>query len=67
MRQAFTSRYLSSKVGWTSEEGGGVAGAARLCHGRLRIDRHEPVLVQSRIPKNDCGAGVESDAAPMAA
>lgn len=36
VQQAFTSRYLSSEVGWTREGGGGVvrACAARLCHGR---------------------------------
>lgn len=67
MRQVFTSRYLSSKVGWTREEGGGVAGAARLCHGRLRRDRHEPVLAQSCIPKIYHRAGFECDAALMAA
>lgn len=64
VRQAFTSRYLSSKVGWTREGGGGAAGAARLCHGRSRRNRHEPVLV--RIPWDYCGAEVEGDAAPMA-
>lgn len=65
MRQAFTSRYLSSKVGWTREGGGGeAAGAVRLCHGRLRRDRHEPVLVQ--IPRDYCGTEGERDAALMA-
>lgn len=67
VRQAFTSRYLSSKVGWTREGGGGVAGAARLCHGRSRRDRHEPVLVHIHIPRDYyCGAETERDAAPMA-
>lgn len=66
VRQAFTSRYLSSKVGWTREGGGGVAGAARLCHGRSRRDRHEPVLVHFPIPRDYCGTEAECDAAPMA-
>lgn len=48
VRQAFTSRYLSSKVGWT-REGKGVAGwrvqPGYVMAGRDRRDRHEPVLV----------------------
>lgn len=51
MQQAFTSRYLSSEVGWTREGGGGVAGAAKLCHGRSGRDRHEPVLVSFPVPQ----------------
>lgn len=66
VRQAFTSRYLSSKVGWTREGGGGVAGAARLCHGRSRTERHEPVLVHIPIPRDSSGTDAECDAAPMA-
>lgn len=47
--------------GGLGEGGGGVAGAARLCHGRSRRDRHEPVFVP--IPQDYCGIDVECDAA----
>lgn len=56
VRRAFTSRYLSFKVRWTREGGGGVAGAARLCHGRSRGDRHEPVSVEIHIPAETSAA-----------
>lgn len=47
--------------GGLGEGGGGVAGAARLCHGRSRRDRHEPVFVPN--PQDYCGIDVECDAA----
>lgn len=46
--------------GGLGEGGGGVAGAARLCHGRSRRDRHEPVFVP--MPHDYCGIDVECDA-----
>lgn len=60
VQQAFTSRYLSSEVGWTREGGGRVAGAARLCHGRSRKDRHEPVLAPIPVLRHCSGVGWRS-------
>lgn len=51
VQQAFTSRYLSSEVGWTREGGGGVVCAqpGYVMAGRER-DRQEPVLMPIPVP-----------------
>lgn len=50
-QQAFTSRYLSSEVGWTREGGGGVVCAqpGYVMAGRER-DRQEPALMPIPVP-----------------